>query len=357
MTSLGSEAFCTELTVERLNYTTLVPAITGAITNPLSAPLLGGGNDLDLQGGNITAGAINYTTLNPPLPTGGVFTPMVQNLAGAGFNISAVNEITASTGTFTNSQLGSAGANTLSVGGSLSSNDLLVNNNMTVTGTSGFTNQINANGGIQVKSGLFTSGPGAADFGAFNISTAGQITGSSLLTTVGDIRSSGGDLRLTDLTKRIYAGGAEVGQVTTSGLIVNGSASLTNSLVAGGLVSGSTLKVTNPAVSGSALSPVNLNVTNLVLNMTNKSRGVAFVYNTSSTVLTFDVETGVTDPLKTMTVLVSAYGCTSVSSPTVELETVRVASSSNTRFTVGTALNTPASIATPFRINVLIYRD
>jgi hypothetical protein len=357
MTSLGSECFADEITVGRLNYTTLVPAITGAITNPLSAPLLGGGNDLDLQGGNITAAAINYTTLNPPLPTGGVFTPMVQNLAGGNFNISAVNQLAASTANFLNTNLGVGTASTLSVGGNLSGNDVFVNNNLNVVGTSTHTNQINANGGIQVKSSLFTSGSGSANFGTFNISTSGQITGSSLITTVGDIRSSGGDLRLTDLSKRIYAGGADIGAVTATGVIVSGSVSATADVVAGGLVSGSTLKVTNPAVSGSAASPVNLNVTNLVVNMTNKSRGVAFVYNTSSTVLTFDVETGVVDPLKTMTVLVSAYGCTSISSPTVQLEIVRVASSSNTRFTVGTALNTAASIATPFRINVLIYRD
>ena len=357
MTSLGSECFADELTVRRLNYTTLVPSITGIVTNPLAANLLGAGNDLDLQGGNITAAAINYTTLNPPLPANGLFNPLTTNVNGGNFNITGVNQLTAATGTFTNSQLGNAGATTLSVGGNLSGNDVFVNNNLSVTGTSAFTNQINANGGIQVKSGLFTSGVGAANFGAFNISTSGQITGSSLFTTVGDIRSSGGDLRLTDVTKRIYAGGAELGAVTTSALTVNGSIGVSADVVAGGLVSGSNLKVTNPGTIGSAGSPINLNSTTPVMDLTNKSRGAAFVYNGSSSVLTFDVETGVINPLQSMTAIVTTYGYSSVSSPTSQLNIVRVASSANTRLTVGAALNTAAAAGTPMRVNVLLLRD
>lgn len=99
MTSLGASARVGELTANVINYNTLVPAISGAVTNPLTADLLGGGNNLDLQGGDLTAATINYTTLNPPLPTGSVLNPMVAPLDGGAQNIINVADIQATSGT------------------------------------------------------------------------------------------------------------------------------------------------------------------------------------------------------------------------------------------------------------------
>ena len=103
MASIGELAYVGHLVADKVSYNTLEPGLTGFVHNPLNATLQGAGNNIDLQGGNLTAATINYSSLNPPLPTNGVFTPMVQNLDGGNFDIINCNNIAATSGTFTTS--------------------------------------------------------------------------------------------------------------------------------------------------------------------------------------------------------------------------------------------------------------
>ena len=96
MTSLGEDAYCGTLTLDKLNYNSLNPPIGGFVNNPLSGDLDCGGNNLT-NAGAITTGTLNYTTLNPPIPTGFVNNPMTVNLDGGNFNIEDVNAFKSTT--------------------------------------------------------------------------------------------------------------------------------------------------------------------------------------------------------------------------------------------------------------------
>jgi hypothetical protein len=96
MTSLGEDAYCGTLTLDRLNYTILDPPIGGFVNNPLTGTLDCGGNNLT-NAGTITTGTLNYTTLNPPIPTGFVNNPMTVNLGGGNFNIDNINSFKSAT--------------------------------------------------------------------------------------------------------------------------------------------------------------------------------------------------------------------------------------------------------------------
>jgi len=185
MSSLGKTAFCGELTVDTLNYTTLNPVITGAVTNPLGADLLGAGNNIDLQGGDLTASTLNYTTLNPPI-NAGITNPLAPAtpLDANNNNINNVNEIQATTGTFTNSTLGSASATSVSTnslnvgtgGGNLLGNYSL-GGDITDSGSSTITCAImNMTQSFAALTGAFTN----------NITIGGSIA------SVGDIKSTSG---------------------------------------------------------------------------------------------------------------------------------------------------------------------
>ncbi len=96
MTSLGDDTFCGTLTADTINYTTLNPALTGFVHNPLNSDL--DCNNKKLTNANeITTGTLNYTTLNPPIPTGFVNNPMSVSLDGNNLNITNVNAIESAT--------------------------------------------------------------------------------------------------------------------------------------------------------------------------------------------------------------------------------------------------------------------
>ncbi len=96
MTSLGKEAYVGTLTADTIKYSTLDPALTGFVHNPLNTDL-----DCDnrkiTNANEITTGTLNYTTLNPPIPTGFVNNPMSVSLDGGNFNITNVNALESAT--------------------------------------------------------------------------------------------------------------------------------------------------------------------------------------------------------------------------------------------------------------------
>ncbi len=63
MSALGELAVCGTLIADKVKYTTLDPPIGGFVNNPLSGDLLGGGNNIDLQGGDLTASTLNLCLL------------------------------------------------------------------------------------------------------------------------------------------------------------------------------------------------------------------------------------------------------------------------------------------------------
>ena len=158
MTSLGASARVGELTANVINYNTLVPAISGAVTNPLTADLLGGGNNLDLQGGDLTAATINYTTLNPPLPTGSVLNPMVAPLDGGSQNIINVADIQATSGTIpTFSSTTATMTNAVMTDGVVNNNiavaGAVVAGALTSTGTTTSGGRLTASAGLDITGG------------------------------------------------------------------------------------------------------------------------------------------------------------------------------------------------------------
>lgn len=363
MSALGELAVCGTLIADTVKYTTLDPPIGGFVNNPLTGNL--DCNNKDLVNVNaLTASTLNYTTLNPPLPTGGVFTPMVQDLDGANFNLNNINQIAATSATFTGSNLGSAVCAGLASSDNISTSagkDIFCGNNLSVGGTSGFTGQINANGGLQVKSVLFATGAGYADLGAWNLSTTGNFTGANNINCVGEIKTTGGDIRLTGAGKRLYSvGGIDVGDtIINNGCTINTSATISGDCVAGGLVSGSTVEISNPATMGSAGSPQDLNVAPTpIINMTGKSRGVAYVYNASTPFLVIEVETGVSQPLANGSFWIDIASYTTGSSPKNLIgKAVRANPSSATRLNIGLQIDSAANIANPIRINILYMAD
>ena len=141
--SLGNSAYCGELTVNTLNYTTLNPAVSGFVTNPLSANL--DGNNKDINNVNeLTTGTLNYTALNPPINPG-ITNPLSANLDGNNKDITNVNEVGANQGTFTNTTAGATTATS-------------VNCNSIVAGTSIQTAQLTTTGGTLIQGNMTNNG-------------------------------------------------------------------------------------------------------------------------------------------------------------------------------------------------------
>jgi len=182
--SLGSSAFVGELTADVINYTTLNPAVSGAVNNPMTTDLDGGGNDITNVGA-LTAGTLNYTALNPPINPG-ITNPLAPAtpLDANNNNITNVNEISATTGTFNNSTIGASSATSLSTnslnvgagGGNLLGNYTL-GGDITDSGSSTITCAImNMTQSFAALTGAFTN----------NITIGGSIA------SVGDIKSTSG---------------------------------------------------------------------------------------------------------------------------------------------------------------------
>ena len=93
MTSLAEDAY-----VGTLHYKLLDPPISvgGGVQNPMDTNLDGGGFNITNVNA-LTTGTLNYTTLNPPLPTSGVANPMVVSLDAGNFNITNINAVESAT--------------------------------------------------------------------------------------------------------------------------------------------------------------------------------------------------------------------------------------------------------------------
>ena len=93
MTSLAEDAY-----VGTLHYKLLDPPISvgGGVQNPMDTNLDGGGFNITNVNA-LTTGTLNYTTLNPPLPTSGVANPMIVNLDAGNFNITNINAVKSAT--------------------------------------------------------------------------------------------------------------------------------------------------------------------------------------------------------------------------------------------------------------------
>ncbi len=126
MSSLGNDAY-----VGTLHYQQLEPPISAGsgVQNPMDANLDGGGFAITNTSA-ITTGTLNYTTLNPPLPTSGVDNPMTSSLDGGNFNITNTSAITTGTLNTTDATV----SNNLGVGGGVSANSGSIVNNWLVGG-------------------------------------------------------------------------------------------------------------------------------------------------------------------------------------------------------------------------------
>lgn len=153
MTSLGEDAYCGTLTLDKLNYTSLNPPIGGFVNNPLSGDLDCGGNNLT-NAGAITTGTLNYTTLNPPIPTGFVNNPMTVNLDGGNFNITNLNQLSTN--------------NNINCGGNVYGDEIIADSKL--EGASGL-----VSGNWEVGGNLTVDIGGTTTLkGSVNIGTAGQ---------------------------------------------------------------------------------------------------------------------------------------------------------------------------------------
>ena len=275
MASIGENAYGKNLTVEKLSYTSLDPPIGGFVNNPLTGDLLGGGNNIDLQGGNLTAAQVNYTTLNPPINPG-VTNPLSADLLCAGLNIGVgvpadkANEIKSVTGTFDNSALGVATATTLSTSGAVTA----------VGSTYGaLGNIVN---GLTVGSGIVnTSGDIVSSVGRLSVGTTGNptsATGNIINYGTGSIIAEQGHVRAKTYLL------ADTGNI---------DATLGNINSAVGFIQGQQLKMNNWINGGTTqLAPINPTPA-FIPNMTGISKGCFWVYDGSSAVIQFFVETGI----------------------------------------------------------------
>jgi len=300
--SLGDDAVCSgTITTDTLKYKTLDPPIGGFVNNPLSGTLDCNNQDLD-NVKDITAVTVNYTNLNPPLPTNGVLNPMTGDLDGNNFNLTNLNNLSATSGTFTTSSLGNAGCDSLSCDGSLSTtagNDISCGNSLIVLGNSRFDGQLNAKGGLNVENNfLQTTGSGYVQFSNWDVTTTGKITTGEFqangdatmgkISTSGDIVQSG--------AKAIVTGSN--GATIQGDFRANGQSFFTSAQTAtfsGTVIQRSEVRHTG-IKSGTFASPVNLSLLPVyTFNLTAGQFVLDLVTTNVSGTITFEVTTTLTN--------------------------------------------------------------
>jgi len=219
--SLGNDAVCSgTITTDKLKYKTLDPPIGGFVNNPLGGDLDCNNNDL-VNCNELVATTVRYTTLDPPLPTNGVFTPMVQDLDGGNFNIASVNDLSATSGTFsTSSALGAASCDSLSCSGNLSTtagNDITCGSDFSATGAATIDGKITAKAGIELQNGfLNATGAGSVDLSNWNSTTTGK-------TTTGEFEATGdADMAKISMTGDLVQSGVKAMVTGSNGLTCQG---------------------------------------------------------------------------------------------------------------------------------------
>ena len=177
MTSLGDESFGNIINCNTLRYGNLEPPIGGFVNNPLTGDLQCGGNNIS-GAGAITTGTLNYTTLNPPIPTGFIVNPMVANLDAGNFNISNVNSFDTN-GSIT--AVGNVTGNGLVSTSTLTSSFGEITNNFQVGGTT-ILNSANVSNNLAVDQIMRTN-----DFRIINPSGFGSPSSLQDLSTIPQI--------------------------------------------------------------------------------------------------------------------------------------------------------------------------
>ena len=334
----------------------------GFVNNPLTGDLLGGGNNIVLQGGNLTAAQLNYTTLNPPINPG-VTNPLAVDLLCNNKNIGVgavgdkANEIRSITGTFDNSALGVATGTTLTTTGAVTAvgstygslcnivagltvGSGIVNASGTIvnsasggfvnTGTGGLTN--NGSGGVDCQ------GSGKVKTASGNIESGGRIISNQF------IRCDNGNIIAA--TGRIYAA---VGNLEAL-------AGDVDSLV--GSIQGQQLKINNPIVNtyGSAI-PVPIPDQ----DMTGISKLALWVYDPSSPTIQFIVETGITDVTQNSTTFLTvnqfSTGGTPLRVVNYRIGAAGIAPPDNTKLAVSVTMTANVPVGQPIRLCLLVIPD
>ncbi len=286
MSSIGEDAY-----VGTLHYQTLDPpvSVSGGVQNPMDADLNGGGFAITNTSA-ITTGTLNYTTLNPPLPTSGVDNPMTSSLDAGNFNIANVADITATT---VNGGSGSI-TNNFVVGGSITGGSGLITTDLGVGGIL-TTNSLTATGGaVLPNAGVIVGIPGNA-----NLDMTGSTANFSNMTDIqlGTDRADRGNSGLSrafvkdnNSTLAINFSGDYTGGTTVQG---------DNLTVAGTLITTNTPPKYGTGVLGSPQSPSFAQLPTQSINMTGSTSGYTIYLvddplnpQTLQTTV-FDVETGV----------------------------------------------------------------
>tara|TARA_R100000951_G_scaffold115716_1_gene124736 strand:+ start:8540 stop:9697 length:1158 start_codon:yes stop_codon:yes gene_type:complete len=319
MASIGENAYGGTLVVDTLKYTTLDPALTGFVHNPMNSDLDGDNRNINNLN-SLTATQLNYTTLNPPINPG-VTNPLGSDLLCAGKNIGVgapadkANEIKGVTGTFDNSAIGVSTGTTLGLSGALTAvgstygslgnivDGLTVGNGLTVS-----TGDIKTDVGDIIATGSLTAIVGActaAEIIAGNdvtaqtgdiVATAGKVqSGANMYAgthIVADqyIRSDNGNILTA--TGNIYTQGGKIYTEGSGDIYTDGTGNIDCKV---GIVSGQRLKMNNWIDGGTTyLAPVLPTVT-FIPDMTGKTKACIWIYDPANTVIQFFVQTGILD--------------------------------------------------------------
>ena len=350
MTSLTKDAVVGTLYADTINYTNLNPAGGGGgvpISNPLTSDL--DCNDKNVTNAdNITCVNIDFTTSNPPIPTGFVNNPMTEELQGNGKNFTNVNDVGCAS-------LTASGAVTcvgVTNSGTTSTNDLSVSGNTTIGGA------LTANGGIVGNGGLNIVG---------NETVSGSATVTNNL-TVGAGMTCNGGLTINSGPNNFAGSSTFTGKISA-----NGGINVTGNYVGAGQVAtvgnGTFSGYVNcnrlimpPATQGSYTTPVDIGTTAVTLGMSGKSSGALICYNSTGTLNlpVIKIETGVTNASKNGSLMISVTQLNSVSGTPLVMEKYRLEDGTpqtemNVYITME-ATGAPTS-GNPIRINFLYIKD
>lgn len=344
MTSLTDTAYVGTLTADTINYTNLNPSGGGGgvpISNPLTADLDCNNKNV-VNGNNITCVNIDFTTSNPPIPTGFVNNPMTEELQGNNKNFVDVNDVGCVSVT-ASGQVSCVGVNDT---GGTQTTDLAVGGNATIGGTLTSTGGITGNGGLNIVGNESVSGTGTIT-GDLTIGNAMTVNGSLTVNT--GPNTFGG---ATSFTGKIDAfGGVSVGGNYVGG----GEVACLGNATFGGFLNGNRLVMTPVK-----LGPVDLNASLQTINITNKSKGALTAYNTAGLpgLPKFVVETGVVNAVTSGSLFVSIAQTNSGGSNLAMLSyrTQPGASNSQLDVFINMGVNVPTS-GNPIRINLLYVLD
>jgi len=345
--SLGRDAYVGILNADTVNYTTLNPTGGGVapITNPMTSDL-----DCDGAGGpysitnadNITCVNIDFTTSNPPIPTGFVNNPMTEELEGGGQNFVNVNDIGCNSLTASGlvqgvgiTSTGGVSATTLSVSG-----DTTIGGSLLMDG--GFT----ANGGLTINGNETVNGPSTI---TGTLGVGGVLTCAGLVATTGP-NSVGGSLTVSG---PINANG---GLAVVGNYVGGGGISATGNGSIGGYLNCNQLIMSSTNL-GSYAIPIDLSGPTQTINITNRSKGSITCYSGTATFPVIKVETGVANASKNGSLFVSVAQLNSVGADAT-MDYYRVEDGTpQTELNVYVKMIASVPAGSPVRVNVMYIKD